>query len=363
MSDEPVYYHDYLDLDRLLSSQKPLSDAREEMLFIIVHQAYELWFKQILVELDAVLTTFGHESIKEREMGELVARLDRIVTIQRVMLEQLEVIETMTPLDFLDFRDRLGTASGFQSVQFRLIENKMGLPRTSRPAIGDAPYTAWLRDEHAAAVEDAERAPSLVDHVESWLERTPFLEMGDYDFWDAYKAAVDRMLDKERAVVEADAGLDESERERRLDRVDANRGTFATIFDDERYEALRRAGSRRLSRRAFEAALLITLYRDEPILQLPFRLLTGLINIDEGFTAWRQRHVLMATRMIGHRTGTGGTSGAEYLDETARSSRVFTDLVDIPTFLIPRSELPPLPEEVVEAMRFRVDAQAAGSAS
>ena len=369
MSDEPVYYHDYLDLDRLLGAQQPRSGtdgddaAHDEMLFIVVHQAYELWFKQIIHELDAVLKTFGHQPIKEREMGALVSHLERIVTIQRVMLEQLEVLETMTPLDFLDFRDVLGTASGFQSVQFRLIENKMGLPPAKRPPTGDVRYTGWLSDEHRAAVEKAERDPSLVDHVESWLERTPFLEMGDYDFWDQYRAAVDRMLDKERKSVEGDQALDQEERDRRLARIEDNRDTFQTIFDDERYEALRDAGERRLSRRAFEAALLITLYRDEPILQLPFRLLTGLIDIDEGFTAWRQRHVLMVTRMIGHRTGTGGTSGAEYLDLTTRSSRVFTDLVDIPTFLIPRSELPPLPEAVVEAMRFRLDARAAGPTS
>ena len=368
MPDEPVYYHDYLDLDRLLGAQKPLSggdgarSAHDEMLFIIVHQAYELWFKQIIHELDAVMDTFGHRPIKEREMGALVAHFERIVAIQRVMLEQLEVIETMTPLDFLDFRDALGTASGFQSVQFRLIENKMGLPRSMRPSTGDAPYTAWLSDEHRGAVEEAEQERSLVDHVESWLERTPFLEMGEYDFWDEYKTAVDRMLDKERERIEADAAIDPEEREQQLARVDANRDSFGTIFNDERYEAARREGRRRLSRRAFEAALLINLYRDEPILQLPFRLLTGLVDIDEGFTAWRQRHVLMVTRMIGNRTGTGGTTGAAYLDATTRTSPVFTDLVEIPTFLIPRSELPPLPEAVVEAMRFRLDSPAAGPA-
>ncbi len=359
-----MYYHDYLDLDRLLGAQKPLSDAEDgvhdEMLFIIVHQAYELWFKQIIYELDAAMRTFGRQPIKEREMGALVAHFDRIGAIQRVMLEQLEVIETLTPLDFLDFRDLLGSASGFQSVQFRLVENKLGLPRARRPPTGDAPYTAWLNDEHRRAVEEAERAKSLVDHVESWLERTPFLEMGEYDFWAEYKAAVERMLAKERQSIESDAAYESEERDRQLARVDSNRDNFETIFDDERYAAAREKGERRLSRRAFEAALLINLYRDEPILQLPFRLLTGLVNVDEGFTAWRQRHVLMVTRMIGRRTGTGGTSGADYLEATARQSRVFSDLVEIPTFLIPRSELSPLPEAVVEAMRFRLEGEAAG---
>ncbi len=360
-----MYYHDYLDLDRLLAAQNPLSDVEgrthDEMLFIIVHQAYELWFKQIIFELDAAMRTFDRQPIKEREMGALVAHFDRIVAIQRVMLEQLEVIETLTPLDFLDFRGVLGTASGFQSVQFRLVENKMGLPRSRRPSTGDAPYTAWLNDEHRRAVEAAEQAKSLADHVESWLERTPFLEMGEYDFWVEYQAAVDVMIAKERQTVESEPGLDTDERDRHLARVDANRDAFEAIFNDERYEAAREEGDRLLSRRSFQAALLINLYRDEPILQLPFRLLTGLVNVDEGFTAWRQRHVLMVTRMIGHRTGTGGTTGAEYLEATARRSRVFTDLVEIPTFLIPRSELPPLPDAVVEAMRFRLEGPAADS--
>ena len=80
----------------------------------------------------------------------------------------------------------------------------------------------------------------------------------------------------------------------------------------------------------------------------------GLVDIDEGFMAWRQRHALMVLRMIGNRIGTGGTSGYEYLETTTKRSRVWSDLVELPTFLIPRSELPPLPPTVVAAMRFHV---------
>ncbi|HET9772671.1 MAG TPA: tryptophan 2,3-dioxygenase family protein, partial [Acidimicrobiia bacterium] len=124
---EPVYYWDYLHLDRLLSAQEPLSDppAHDELLFIVVHQAFELWFKQILFELDGVLEVMGREVVAEKDMGEVVSRLMRITKIQRLFLDQLDVLETMTPLDFLEFRDVLIPASGFQSVQFRLIENKL----------------------------------------------------------------------------------------------------------------------------------------------------------------------------------------------------------------------------------------------
>jgi tryptophan 2,3-dioxygenase len=129
--------------------------------------------------------------------------------------------------------------------------------------------------------------------------------------------------------------------------------SFEAAFDANKWAELVRAGKRRLSHRAFLAALLINLYRDEPIFQLPFRFLTTLVDIDEGFTAWRQRHALMAHRMIGGRIGTGGTAGHEYLAAAARRHRVFTDLFDLPTFFIPRSALPPLPAEVAEQMGFR----------
>ncbi|HTC81252.1 MAG TPA: tryptophan 2,3-dioxygenase family protein, partial [Acidimicrobiia bacterium] len=126
---EPVYYWSYLHLDQLLSAQVPLSDppAHDEVLFIVVHQAFELWFKQILFELDAVLAVMGQDVVAEKDMGEVVAHLMRITRIQRLLTDQIEVLETMTPLDFLEFRDVLIPASGFQSVQFRLIENKLGL--------------------------------------------------------------------------------------------------------------------------------------------------------------------------------------------------------------------------------------------
>jgi tryptophan 2,3-dioxygenase len=100
------------------------------------------------------------------------------------------------------------------------------------------------------------------------------------------------------------------------------------------------------------AALFINLYRDEPILQMPFRFLSALVDIDEMFTTWRQRHALLAHRMIGSRIGTGGTAGHAYLEATARHHRIFTDLFDLPTFFIPRSAVPPLPPEHVKELDF-----------
>jgi tryptophan 2,3-dioxygenase len=355
VSKEPVYYSSYLHLDQLLSAQQPLSDpvAHDELLFIVVHQAFELWFKQILFELDAVLDVMGREVVAEKDMGEVVARLARINKIQRILIDQIEVLETMTPLDFLEFRDVLIPASGFQSVQFRLIENKLGLDRGHRLKIKGMPYTSVLSAEHAALIEASEQEPSLHDHLERWLRRTPFLSFGGFDFWKAYREAVGEMLVKERAVVESHPQLDAEGRAAALAEFETTRASFDAAFDANQWAELVRAGKRGLSHRAFLAALLINLYRDEPIFQLPFRFLTTLVDIDEGFTAWRQRHALLVHRMIGGRIGTGGTSGHEYLAAAARRHRVFNDLFDLPTFFIPRSALPPLPPEVAEQMGFR----------
>ena len=359
----PIYYWDYLGLDTLLSSQAPESDkhgrpAHDEMLFIITHQAFELWFKQILHELSCVLDVMRRPSVAEADMGRVVAALRRITEIQRLLIEQLGVLETMTPLDFLDFREFLVPASGFQSVQFRLIENRLGLAPRHRLKIKGAAYTAVLAEGHADLLHGTETEPSLYDHVEHWLERTPFLHFGEFDFWEAYRGAVGEMLARDRHVIETQPYLDEEERGVQLARFDETNSTFEALFDRDRWEELRSKGRRRLSHQAILAALLINLYRDEPIFHLPFRFLTSLIDIDEGFTAWRQRHALMAHRMIGGRIGTGGTSGHEYLEAAARKHRIFADLFDLPTFFIPRSALPQLPSSVREQLDFRYAAQA-----
>ena len=356
----PLYYADYLQLDRLLSCQRMESTAHgrpahDEMLFIIVHQAYELWFKQILWELDAVLATFRGPSVAEEHLGQAVLYLGRIVEIQRVLILQVDVLETMTPLDFLDFRDYLIPASGFQSVQFRLIENKLGMRRRDRLQLNDAPYTSRFSKEDAARVEVSEKEPSLFDRIEDWLERTPFLNFGDFDFWREYAHAVDAMLAADRASIRTNPTLTDDEKATQLKGVDAMAGKFADLFQPDAAAPDASAG-RHFSRRALQAALLINLYRDEPILHLPFQLLAILADIERNFTTWRQRHAQMAMRMIGTRIGTGGTSGHEYLDRAAERHRVFSDLSALSSFFIPRSALPRLPADVRSRMGFRFQA-------
>lgn len=357
MASDPLYYGDYLQLGKILDAQhlessKKGTAAHDEMLFIIVHQTYELWFKQIIWEVDAAIRILNKEVVQEKALGKAVAHLERVVSIQRVLMEQIDVLETMTPLDFLDFRDDLFPASGFQSAQWRLIENKMGMRPQDRHASTKTAYTSRFSDEDKMTVEASEKSASLFSLIESWLARTPFIEFGDFDFWDAYCGAVSRMLASDKALIEGHPTLSGSEKEGQLENLRSTEIHFEALFDDKQYQNLIETGEKRLSHRALKAALLIHLYRDEPILHLPFRLLHVLGDVDENFTNWRYRHSLMARRMIGTKIGTGGSSGHEYLRKAAQHNKVFSDLVNLSTFFIPRSELPTLPEEVIEQLGF-----------
>ncbi len=356
--DSKLYYADYLKLGRLLDCQHLESarrgaPAHDEMLFIIVHQVYELWFKQILWELDAVLRLFSQDVVDERDVGRAVHHLDRIIEIQRVIIDQIDVLETMTPLDFLDFRDHLIPASGFQSLQFRLIENRLGMRPKERLVIHNTPYQTRFKEAHRRVLRESENQPSLFDLVDRWLARTPFLHFGAFDFWNAYRRAVDEMLAADQRSITENPTLTEKKKSAQLTSLAGTRGEFEALFDESRYLHLLEEGTFRLTHEALQAALLINLYRDEPILHLPFRMLSGLMDIDEHFTKWRYRHALMVMRMIGRKIGTGGSSGHDYLRRTAEEHRVFKDLFHLSTFLIPRSSLPVLPQHVREAMGFR----------
>ncbi len=356
----PLYYSDYLQLDRLLASQSPKSweqgkPAHDEMLFIIVHQAYELWFKQILHELDFVSAIFQRDYVKEKAVGIAVAQLYRITEIQKVIVEQLRILETMTPLDFLEFRDWLTPASGFQSFQFRLIENKLGLKPELRKAYDKSAYYSRLSPVHQEMIQRAEHEPSLFQLVERWLERTPFLDFQGFNFWTSYRVAVTKMLESDRGIIQTNPTLSSEERNAQLHELAQTEQSFVALFDEHKHNQLVKKGERRLSYRATHAALLINLYRDEPILHLPFRLLTVLIDIDELLTAWRYRHALMVQRMIGAKIGTGGSSGHHYLRTTIESHKIFVDLSNLSTFLIPRSALPELPPDFEKNLGFYYD--------
>lgn len=353
-----IHYQGYLELEKILNAQHPRSaeledkPAHEEMLFIIVHQVYELWFKQIIHELASVVEMFEKQWIDERNIGIAVARLERIAEIQKLLIQQIRIMETMTPLDFLDFRSYLFPASGFQSFQFRKVEVMLGLRADNRMTYNEAPYTVVFTDEQKRELEQLEKGPTLFDVVEAWLERTPFLEFRGFRFLEYYRSAVKNMLDRERAAIEATEYLGPDKKAMRLQMLGSTDTYFQSVLDAAAHRRMREEGNLRLSYKATIAALLINLYRDEPILQMPFKLLMGLMDIDEMLTTWRYRHAQMVMRMLGRKIGTGGSSGYDYLHATAVKHHIFKDLHNISTLLIPRSELPELPRELKEELGF-----------
>ncbi len=353
----PVHYHNYLDIDKLLNAQHPKSveykkPAHDELLFIIVHQTYELWFKQILFELDSVLGTFQQPQIEEEQMGRASARLERIVSILKLIIGQVDVLETMTPLDFLDFRDMLYPASGFQSFQWRLIETKLGLRVEDRLAYNQSPFYKSLTEEQQVEMTGVLNQPSLFDAVEKWLERTPFLQGENFNFWDTYKQAVNQMFQDDINTVNANTRLNDEDKAKNVKGLQDSLKTFDALFDEKAFNELRTQGHFRLSYKGLHAALLIQLYRDQPILQTPFRIIRALLDIDETMTTWRYRHALMAYRMLGQKIGTGGSSGHKYLADATSKHKIFTDFFNLTTFFIPRSKVPVLPKSISDRMSF-----------
>lgn len=344
-------YGEYLQIDKILDAQTPWSGtpggpdfAHDEMLFIIFHQTYELWFRQILFELGDVQTRFSNTVVDDHDIQPIVARLNRIAEIFKVLERQIDVLETMTPQDFIDFRDALKSASGFQSLQFRLIETRLGLRREDRLSFNHGAYDRDYADTSKTAIQQAESLPSLHDLLDSWLARTPFIDDGDYKFWDAYRRAVHKMLDDKEQFFKTTLTGEGLTRE--LDGITRGRQKFDNIFDS-------RDRVWRLSPKALQAALFITIYRTEPMLQGPAKLLDLMMDIDSLMARWRFRHALMVQRMMGLSAGTGGSSGHSYLMQTLEKHRIFTDLFSLSTYLIPASARPALPADLSHKMGYR----------
>lgn len=342
-----MLYGEYLMLDKVLGAQRMLSKednrpVHDEHLFIITHQAYELWFKQIIYELDSVRDMFVVE-LEESQTLEIVKRLNRIVLILKLLVDQVMILETMTPLDFMDFRGYLCPASGFQSMQFRLLENKLGVKTEHRVKYNQNYSRAFGKDEQAInTIKTSESEPSLSDLVQCWLERTPGLELNGFNFWGKYNKSVDKLLDDAKKEIEQEEN--ETKKKYRLSDLEQRQEVFESIFNPTVHAALVSRGERRFSHKALQGAIMITFYRDEPRFSQPHQLLTLLMDIDSLITKWRYNHVLMVQRMIGSSAlGTGGSSGYQYLRSTLSDRyKVFVDLFNLSTFLIPRELIPPL---------------------
>jgi tryptophan 2,3-dioxygenase len=348
------YYSEYLHLDKVLDAQYPYSaepgnePAHDEMLFIIIHQAYELWFKQIQYELDYIMGVFEKEKIDDNseDLNLVKHRLQRIIKIYELLNQQVHILDTMTPLDFLEFRNLLTPSSGFQSLQFRQIEARLGLQLQNRhqhdyyKRTGEGGFTP----QHYQNINTIEDKPTLLLLINRWLERMPFF---DEKYWPQTTAGGETFWQQYRSVYQQ--GLTEREANKLAD-FDFVFSEEAGSFTPEQQAVLRS----NLSSKAMQSALFIMLYRDFPVFQTSYRILDGLIEIDHLMATWRHKHLVMVRRMIGMRVGTGNTSGAGYLEGALNRHYIFRDLASLSTYLIERKKLPKLPEQLIRHLSYNL---------
>jgi len=343
----PPVYWDYLSLPGLLAQQDGLdgNPSPDELHFIIVHQAFELWFKLVLSQLRLARNHLAAERLPEEQVPFVVHHLGRVNVILRHCVDQFAVMETLPPQDFLAFRDKLTPASGFQSFQLREVEILLGLKTEDRVALGGVKPEAHIQSVGAASNFDAfarlqatQAEVTLRDALNAWLARTPIQGSSVGDPGDAevvngfigdYLAQVKAHGDQTLAgLVNA---LGESERARMEPRI---RQAFDEtqkflVVDDP------------VLRRARAGLLFIESYRELPLLAWPRLLIDTVVELEEQMLLFRNRHARMVERVIGRRIGTGGSSGVEYLDKTT-AYRTFPELWTVRSALLPRTMLPAL---------------------
>jgi len=317
-----------------------------------VHQVFELWFKLILRDLLTARDLFSKPAIAEQDLSGAVFRLKRVTTILRIATQHWEVVETLQTRDFLKFRDKLMPASGFQSAQLRQIETLMGLAEEDRIPLGAATNAldSLLNADgtpsasHERVTRQLADTPCLRDAVSSWLCRTP-IDGTPYDAPDSeerLQAFIERFLDAH--AKEADETLEQACHvmkgpgtvERMTAMYAKEKESVRAFFNPTEEEG----GMQRARARA--AMLFIESYRDLPLLAWPREVLAVLIEVEQAFTIFRQRHARMVERVIGRRTGTGGSMGVAYLDKTALTYRIFADLWSVRTMIIKGDAAPDL---------------------
>lgn len=360
---KPTSYWDYIRVEELLGLQRGISaDEREvgddEVRFIVIHQIDELWFKVVLRELASARDLFAQVPVPDHDVADAVARLGRVTICFDLAAQHFRLMETMSTQDYLTFRDKLSPASGFQSAQMREIEILLGLPDADRIPLGnEGSYLDAMREadgSESPALARVERRmadrPTLKQAVDEWLQRTPIdgSTPGD-DADDAVVGAfVERYLQGhetlyERAIAHAVAAqsMAPADEERLRARY---RGQLEGARRHLRAEDVEPA-ERGFVRRLRAAILFVDSNRSLPLLSWPGQVIDALVACEQAMLSFRQRHARMVERVIGRRVGTGGSDGVAYLDETALSYRVFTEIWAARTLLLP----PDLCPAVVDA--------------
>lgn len=247
-------YGDYLELDQLLSAQRPRTDSSDELLFIVIHQAAELWIKLALREL-----TESRDKLAADAVGPAIKHMARVARIFQQLIQSWDVLATLTPPEYLAFRNRLGTSSGFQSHQYRLLEFILGNRR------GDTLTVHRARPDLLELLESARQAPSLYDEAVALLARRGFLTPANLGGWQ-------QRGDGDSATRVADAAVTQA---------------WVDVY--------------RASEHHWDC----------------YELAEKLVDIDHAFQRWRFDHLTTVQRMIGAKAGTGGSAGVPYLRRVA----------------------------------------------
>lgn len=356
---KPTAYWDYIKVEELLSLQSGLaaSDAElcnDEVMFITVHQIDELWFKLVLREMVSVRNLFAQPKVPEQALASAVRGIRRMELLLHHVAAHFDVMETMTTHDYLGFRDKLSPASGFQSAGLREIEILAGLGDKERIPLGsEKNYQQALADAAGGASPALHRVrarladpPSLRDAVHEWLYRTPIdgSMPGDPDddakvdaFLEDYRATHARCV--ARALAAAREVAFTPEDVARLEgRYQKEAESARAFLDAVDVPAEQRARTRRIR----AALVFIESYRELPLLAWPREVIDAIVAFEQAFVIFRQRHARMVERVIGRRTGTGGSAGVDYLDKTALEYRIFREVWAVRTLLVPKADLPRL---------------------
>lgn len=358
-------YWEYIRVEELLKLQSGTAEkeadlGNDEVLFIVVHQVYELWFKLVIRELVAARDLFNQNPVPDMAMASAVRSFKRISTIFVQAAAHFAVVETLTTRDYLAFRDGLIPASGFQSAQLREIELLLGLEDSSRIALGaegtyrDALKTRDGSPSPALARVEARAAggPSLRTVVYDWLARTPVSAEGPDSFLDGILLA--HKSETENRLKIAQEKMNPSEAELELLRARyAKELAFAEAFFRAEDDPSAAPIARTRTKRVRAALLFLESHRELPRLAWPREVVEALLDMEQSMVIWRQRHARMVERVIGRRIGTGGSSGVDYLDQTAQRYRVFGDIWAVRTLLLQKNAIPPLAN--ADDFRFRIE--------
>ncbi|MHA2097103.1 MAG: tryptophan 2,3-dioxygenase family protein [Candidatus Kariarchaeaceae archaeon] len=354
--DQTIIYWDYLNIPKLLNLQGGIEKdenaiTEDELSFIVVHQVFELWFKLVIRELNLAIDKMSQDSVEENTIPYVVHHIKRINIIMESAVKHFDLMETLTPQDFLEFREKLGTASGFQSFQMREMELILGLELSQRKAQGHGDPIEYILKSasHSEAGKDiiarlkkADENLSLRDAIHKWLYRTPIQGSSPADendlnevinFIEKYLNAVKGMNERQISNFGDIENIEQIKQQFQLSLKQSKDFLHANDVEDDE--------EKRRVQRIRTAILFIESYRELPLLSWPRELIDSIVELEELVVTFRFRHARMVERIIGRRVGSGGSSGVDYLDRTTHY-RIFPELWTIRTMLLPKSNLPEL---------------------